>query len=102
MPQPSSEAARLVGERIRAERLRLGLSQDDVAHLAGMNMSNYGKIERGIGNPVLHTMVRIAAVLDIDPAILVAGLGAEHLPPQLEAYSAAEFVAEQKRRSSRG
>lgn len=101
MPAPSSEASRIVGERIKAERLRLALSQDEVAHLAGMNVSNYGKIERGIGNPVLHTLVRISAVLDIDPAQLVAGLTADHLPALLEAFSAADYVAEQRRRAGR-
>lgn len=100
VPDPASEASRLFGERVRTERLRLGLSQDEVAHLAGMNVSNYGKIERGIGNPVLHTIVRLAAVLDADPAAFVSGLGADHLPPLLEAFSAADYVREQRRRRS--
>lgn len=95
-----SAAARLFGERIRDQRLRLGLSQDEVAHLAGMNVSNYGKIERGIGNPVLHTVVRLAVVLGIDPAELVAGLGVEHLPPLVEAFTAADYVAERRARLS--
>jgi transcriptional regulator with XRE-family HTH domain len=99
MPQPTSEAARLFGERVRGERLRLGLSQDEVAHLAGMNVSNYGKIERGIGNPVLHTIVRLGAVLGADPAVLVAGIGGETLPPVLETFSAKEYVEERQRRS---
>lgn len=99
MPATTSDASRLVGERIKAERIRLALSQDEVAHLAGMNVSNYGKIERGIGNPVLHTLVRISAVLGVDPGGLVAGLTAEHLPPLLEAFSAADYVAEQRRRA---
>ncbi|GAA4266939.1 helix-turn-helix transcriptional regulator [Frondihabitans peucedani] len=102
MPQPSSEAARLFGERVRDERLRLGLSQDEVAHLAGMNVSNYGKIERGIGNPVLHTIVRLGTVLGVDPAVFVTGIGADALPPLLEAFSAADFVDERRRRLGRG
>lgn len=101
MPEPSSEAARVLGSRIRDERLRLGLSQDDIANLAGMNVSNYGKIERGIGNPVLVTIVRLAVVLGIDPAVLVQGLGAGHLPDGQEAYTAADFVSERRRRTTR-
>lgn len=100
MPEPISAAARLFGERIRDERLRLGLSQDEVAHLAGMNVSNYGKIERGIGNPVLHTIVRLAVVLGVDPAVLVTGLGVDDLPPVLEAFTAADYVAERRARLS--
>ncbi|GAA4670577.1 helix-turn-helix domain-containing protein [Frondihabitans cladoniiphilus] len=98
MPDPTSAAARLFGERVRTERLRLGLSQDEVAHLAGMNVSNYGKIERGIGNPVLHTIVRLATVVGVDPGTLVAGISGDDLPPVLEAFSAADFVREQRRR----
>jgi len=99
MPAVTSDAARLFGERIKAERIRIGLSQDEVAHLAGMNVSNYGKIERGIGNPVLHTIVRLAVVLGVDAASLVTGLDASHLPPVLEAWTAADYVAEKKRRA---
>jgi transcriptional regulator with XRE-family HTH domain len=95
---PTSEASRLVGERVRAQRLHLGLTQDEVAHLAGMNVSNYGKIERGIGNPVLHTIIRLAAVLGIDAGTLTTGIGAEHLPPLIETFSAADYVREQRNR----
>ena len=98
MPDPSSEASRILGERIRTERLKLGLSQDDVANLAGMHSSNYGKLERGIGNPVLHTIVKLGVGLGVDPAIFVAGLGAEHLPPAHGTFTAAEFVRERARR----
>jgi transcriptional regulator with XRE-family HTH domain len=98
MPGPTSEAARLVGERIRIERLRLGLSQDEVANLAGMNVSNYGKIERGIGNPVLHTLVRLASVVGVDPAVLVQGIGADDLPALIETYSAADYIREKSQR----
>ncbi|MET4064405.1 transcriptional regulator with XRE-family HTH domain [Frigoribacterium sp. PvP120] len=101
MPEPSSPAAHLFGDRVRQERQRLGLSQDEVAHLAGMNVSNYGKIERGVGNPVLHTIVRLAVVLGVDPATFVSGMTAEHLPPVIETFTAAEYVAERRARSGR-
>jgi len=99
MPEPSSAAALLFGERVRTERRRLGLSQDEVAHLAGMNVSNYGKIERGVGNPVLHTIVRLAVVLGVDPSTLVSGMSSEHLPPVIETFTAAEYVAERRARA---
>lgn len=102
MPEPSSDAARVLGERIRDERLRLGMSQDDIANLAGMNVSNYGKIERGVGNPVLITIVRLAVVLGVDPGVLVHGIGAEHLPDDLDTYTAADFVRERRSRGSVG
>jgi transcriptional regulator with XRE-family HTH domain len=80
--------------------VRLGLSQNELADLAGMNVSNYGKIERGIGNPVLHTIVRLASVLGIDPGGLVTGLSGDDLPPVLETFSAADYVRERRSRRS--
>ena len=99
MSQPISDAARIVGERVRDARVRFSLSQDDVANLAGMNVSNYGKIERGLSNPTLHTIVRIAVVLGVDPGALVAGLGDGSLPDSRAPFTAREFVRERDRRS---
>jgi transcriptional regulator with XRE-family HTH domain len=98
MPQPLSEAARILGERVREQRLTFAISQDDVANLAGMNVSNYGKIERGLSNPTFHTVVRIAAVLGIDPGALVTGLDESTLPPSSETFTARDFVQERTKR----
>lgn len=67
-----------------------------------MNVSNFGKIEHGLGNPNFHTIVRIASVLGIDPAVLVAGIGVESLPDLAETYTAADFVRERRRRQQNG
>ena len=98
MPKALSDAARVLGERIRAERLKLGVSQDDVANLAGINVSNYGKIERGLSNPTFHTVVRIAAVLEVDPGSLLAGLDESSLPRSVETFTARDFVRERTKR----
>lgn len=98
MPQHLSDAARILGERIREQRLKFSISQDDVANLAGMNVSNYGKIERGLSNPTFHTVVRIAVVLGIDPGSLLAGLDESSLPPATETFTAREFVQERTKR----
>ena len=99
MPEPHSQAARLFGERVRDARLGLGLSQESIADLAEMHVTNFGKIERGVANPSLHTIVRIAAVLGIDPATLVAGLGQGDLPERMHALTAAEYIRERNLRS---
>lgn len=90
-------ASRIVGERLKAARLELGVSQMDLAHLAGMNVANYGKIERGVGNPTLDSLVRLAGVMGIDPGSLVTGLGLENLPPVKSSYTVAEFLREKRR-----
>lgn len=98
MPKPLSEAARILGERVREHRQKFALSQDDVANLAGLNVSNYGKIERGLSNPTFHTVLRIASVLGVDPAVLVEGLGQSTLPPATETFTARDFVRERSQR----
>ena len=98
MPHHLSEAARILGERIRERRLTFAISQDDVANLAGMNVSNYGKIERGLSNPTFHTVVRIAAVLGVDPGSLLEGLDESTLPRTAETFTARDFVRERTKR----
>jgi transcriptional regulator with XRE-family HTH domain len=98
MPEPISDAARILGERIRQVRLRLAISQDDVANLAEMNVSNYGKIERGLSNPRFHTLVRIAQVLGVDPGVLVKGIPGDSLPGTSHSFTAKDFVRERQTR----
>lgn len=95
-----SNASRIVGERLKAARLQLGVSQMDLAYLAGMNVANYGKIERGVGNPTLDSLVRLAAVMGLDPGALVGGLGLDDLPPVKSSYTVAEFLREKKRNAN--
>ncbi|MFF1573771.1 helix-turn-helix domain-containing protein [Leifsonia sp. NPDC058292] len=94
MAEPHSQAASILGERIRTARSSLGLSQESIADLAQMHVTNLGKIERGTANPSLHTIVRIASVLGVDPALLVAGIGGDELPANVRVLSAAEFMRE--------
>jgi transcriptional regulator with XRE-family HTH domain len=97
MSEPVSEASRLLGDRLRALRLKNACSQDEIANLAGMNVSNYGKIERGLGNPELHTLIRLAAVLGVDAAELVAGITGDSLPDKHRVFTARDFVRERSR-----
>jgi transcriptional regulator with XRE-family HTH domain len=99
MPQPISDAARILGERIRDRRVKLSCSQEEIANLAGMNVSNYGKIERGLGNPNFHTIVLIASVLTVDPGALLHDIPGSALPARRETFTAADFVHERLERS---
>lgn len=71
---PVSDAARLFGERVRARRHELGLSQESLAEGTSLHWSFIGRIERGQANLTLHNIVRVAAALDIDAGDLVRGL----------------------------
>ncbi len=91
MLEPKSEASRLLGLRLRARRLALGFNQESVALLAGLNVSNYARIDRGHGNPTMYTLIRLAAVLQLELSELLTGLAVEQLPPTRDAYIAIDF-----------
>lgn len=94
MATPRSRAAQLFGQRVRKARIALGVSQEEVANLADMHVTNFGRIERGEANSELHTIVRLATALDVDPGELVSGLFGEGMLPERErAYSVTDFIA---------
>ncbi|WP_166785654.1 MULTISPECIES: helix-turn-helix transcriptional regulator [Cryobacterium] len=93
MPEPTSEASRILGIRLRHRRRQLSLNQETVAHLAGLNVSNYARIDRGTGNPTFHTLIRLATVLGMEVSDLVTGFNADHLPPSRNGVPAPDAAA---------
>ena len=72
MKWTSREAVtRALGAAIRAERQRQALSQEHVAHEAGLSVRHYGKIEQGTENVTIGSLVDIARVLGHDFGELV-------------------------------
>lgn len=63
------------GTAVRARRKEMGLSQEALADLAGIDRSHMGKIERGERNVTLLNMIRIAKALHIRLSMLVAQIG---------------------------
>lgn len=99
MATSSFEALRILGSRLRDARVRLGLNQYDVAHDSMTDAANYGRLERGIGNPTLLTLLRLSVRLGVEPGDLVAGLDdRELLPPEVRPFTTSEFRREQERR----
>lgn len=80
MAHPQSAASQKLGERIRDHRTALGLSQIDLWLKCGIHFTNIGKIERGEANPSLHTLIRLAGALEVDPGVLIQGLTTQDLP----------------------
>lgn len=76
MPQPLSDATRLLGERVRAQRAALGLSQEALADRCGVHWTFLGQVERGRRNLSLHNLLKLAGGLGVDPAELLQGLEA--------------------------
>lgn len=71
---PLSEMTKVFGERVRARRSELGLSQERLAEGSSLHWSFIGRIERGQANLTLRNIVRLAEVLEVDPSALVSGL----------------------------
>lgn len=83
MARIPSEAARLVGGRIRERRLELELTQDQLAHDCGIDPSNLRAYESGRGMPNVYTVVRLSqALLMQEPGQLLQGLTPEQFSQQ--------------------
>jgi transcriptional regulator with XRE-family HTH domain len=62
---------RILGENVRRERLRLGLSQEQLAFDAGMKRTYLSDLERGTRNPSVRAVGRLAEALGIEPGELL-------------------------------
>ncbi|MCS0581013.1 helix-turn-helix domain-containing protein [Massilia pinisoli] len=75
MPNPSllRQSPELVslGGAIRALRLAAGMSQEELAHLAEVDRSYLGRVERGDNNVAIMTLCRVAQALGVSGAQLL-------------------------------
>jgi len=55
---------RCLGEEVRERRKRQKLSQEKLAHAAGVHPNVVGRLERGTHNPTVLTLLSIAVKLD--------------------------------------
>lgn len=69
--------ARELGLSLQRHRLDAGLTQEDLAHKAGVTRTHYQQLERGWwkkdapSNPSLKVLVRVAQVLGMEPGELL-------------------------------
>ncbi|HVX18366.1 MAG TPA: helix-turn-helix transcriptional regulator [Acidimicrobiales bacterium] len=76
MAPPLSPATKAFGERVRARRQELGLSQEALAARAQLHWTMIGQTERGQRNISLHNILKLAEALEVDAGELVKGLAA--------------------------
>jgi len=62
---------RLLGERIKKERLNRNLTQEKLAEIANVSVSFLGQIERGDRKPSLETVVNISNALGTSVDLLL-------------------------------
>jgi len=71
VPPPSPDRAAL-GRAVRALRLEAGMTQEELAHAAGLHWTYVGGIERGERNPSWANVVKLARGLNTGVSQLAA------------------------------
>jgi transcriptional regulator with XRE-family HTH domain len=59
------------GSRVRTMRLALGLSQEQLAERAELHWVYVNGVERGVRNPGLNTIGKLARALGVTPDVLL-------------------------------
>lgn len=64
---------RRFGENVRAARKAKGWTQEELAHESGLAPVQVSRIERGVREIRLTTLVRLLVALEVQPGVLVDG-----------------------------
>ena len=69
------DITRQLGARVRALREARDWSQEELADRAGLHRTYVSSVERGVRNPTVTVMARLASALGVSLAGLVDGVG---------------------------
>jgi len=72
---PAPDLKRKFGQAVQFLRHDVGVSQEELAHRAGIHRTYLGDIERGHRNPAMINICRIAAALGVKPSALFQRVG---------------------------
>ena len=61
-----------LAQSVKLRRKELGLSQEDLADLAEIDRTYASQIERGVANPSLEVLYRVARSLQIELPLLIS------------------------------
>jgi len=65
---------RRLGANVRSIRHERDLTQEQLAHVCGLSLSDVGRIERAERDPGVRVLVRLARGLDVTVAQLLDGI----------------------------
>lgn len=68
------------GHRVQQRRKSLSYSQEELAERTGFHRTYIGSIERGLRNPALLNLLRLADGLSMEPGDLISGLPTPRRP----------------------
>lgn len=64
-----------LGKNVRVHRDLNAISQEELAHQAGLDRTYVGGVERGERNPTILSVLKICGALGVDLSTLVKGVG---------------------------
>lgn len=64
----STDIDTFIGQRIRARRLQLGLSQTDLGDALGISFQQIQKYEKGTNRVTTAALIAIARVMEVEPS----------------------------------
>ncbi|MDX2276956.1 MAG: helix-turn-helix transcriptional regulator [Hyphomonadaceae bacterium] len=67
------DVRRLLGRNVQRLRLARGLSQEDLAEEAGVHRTYVSGVERGVRNPTVTIVAKLAKALGVSAADLLVG-----------------------------
>jgi len=70
-PSPGMDVVQLLGVNVRHHRKLKGMSQERLALDAGMERSYVSDLERGMRNPSVRALGRLAEALGVEPKELL-------------------------------
>lgn len=79
MNRESARIVQLVGDNLRAERARRGMTQEQLARLTGFNTTQIARMERGETDSGISKYVIVAWHLGVAPTELLRDLERAHL-----------------------
>ena len=71
----AARAQRMFGKAVRARRNALGITQEELAHRAGIHPTYLGDVERGERNIALINILKLAKALGIKSSSLMPDQG---------------------------
>lgn len=77
MDQVKDRALVKLGENLREFRDKNGISQEELAHCAGLDRTYIGGVERGERNPTILSSLKICGALGVSLSSLVEGVECE-------------------------
>lgn len=72
---PTTDFQNLLGAAIKAERSAQGISQEELAHRAGLHRTYVSEIERGSRNPSIASIEKLAQALELSVLSLLERAG---------------------------